>query len=74
MMEEALSYFFNIDDVVDLIVNSNGSFIMDLSSWSGVESTSVQDNDVVSFFFEDFVFNHCHNFRIKSVESVVDVV
>ena len=51
MVKEAMPNFLHIVDLIIFVFDGDGSKIMNLSSWGGVEGTSIKDDNVISFLF-----------------------
>ena len=74
IMEETFSYFGNILNFINFFSNCNCSNIINLSSWSRIESTSIKNNDISSLFFFLSILKYSYDFSIKFFKSVVFVV
>ena len=73
-MQKAFSNFNNIDDIINFFTDADFSNIMSLASWSRIESTAIEDNNVGTFLFLFNVRDYCNNLSIKLVKAMILII
>ena len=69
-MQETFSYFLNIDNVIDFpgFFDFDGTFIMNLSTWSRIKCTFLQyENIFISFLFMGDIFQYSLYFALEMI-------
>lgn len=66
-MQKTFPHFLNIVNSIFLSFNFKAAQVVNLTSWSWIEGTSIKQYNIFSFGFIFYVFKHSNDFALKLI-------